>query len=129
MDFGKTQVGNITILKYKKDGVPFIKASTVGGDFSIEYSAGSIMFVLLDSVPIEDRVDNLPMLMLRNTQYVGNCIDAKLQVDVLKAVGDALDRADAKPISDEEDAKIIEEERQMYEMKKEMEEASDKDKN
>lgn len=129
MDFGKTQVGNITILKYKKDGIPFIKASTVCGDFSIEYSAGSIMFVLLDSVPIEDRVDNLPMLMLRNTQYVGNCIDAKLQVDVLKAVGDALDRADAKPISDEEDAKIIEEERQMYEMKKEMEEASDKDKN
>ena len=129
MDFGKTQVGNITILKYKKDGIPFIKASTECGDFSIEYSAGSIMFVLLDSVPIEDRVDNLPMLMLRNTQYVGNCIDAKLQVDVLKAVGDALDRADAKPISDEEDAKIIEEERQMYEMKKEMEEASDKDKN
>ena len=120
MDFGKTQVGNITILKYKKDDIPFIKASTVCGDFSIEYSAGSIMFVLLDSVPIEDRVDNLPMLMLRNTQYVGNCIDAKLQVDVLKAVGDALDRADAK---------IIEEERQMYEMKKEMEEASDKDKN
>ena len=71
MDFGKTQVGNITILKYKKDGIPFIKASTVCGDFSIEYSAGSIMFVLLDSVPIEDRVDNLPMLMLRNTQYVG----------------------------------------------------------
>lgn len=129
MDFGKTQVGNITILKYKKDGIPFIKTSTVCGDFSIEYSAGSIMFVLLDSVPIEDRVDNLPMLMLRNTQYVGNCIDAKLQVDVLKAVWDALDRADAKPISDEEDAKIIEEERQMYEMKKEMEEASDKDKN
>lgn len=129
MDFGKTQVGNITILKYKKDGIPFIKASTVCSDFSIEYSAGSIMFVLLDSVPIEDRVDNLPMLMLRNTQYVGNCIDAKLQVDVLKAVWDALDRADAKPISDEEDAKIIEEERQMYEMKKEMEEASDKDKN
>lgn len=129
MDFGKTQVGNMIILKYKKGDVPFIKASTVSGDFSVEYSAGSIMFVLLDSVPIEDRVDNLPMLMLRNTQYVGNCIDAKLQVDVLKAVGDALDRADAKPISDEEDAKIIEEERQMYEMKKEMEEASDKDKN
>ena len=45
----------------------------------------------------------------------------ELQVDVLKAIGSALDRADAKPISDEEDAKIIEEERQMYEMKKELE--------
>lgn len=78
------------------------------------------MFMLLDNAPIEDRVDNLPMLIIRNTQYVANCIDAELQVDVLKAVGNALDRADAKPISDEEDAKIIEEERQMYEMKKEM---------
>ena len=51
--------------------------------------------------------------------------DFKSVVEISKAVTwptiCALDRADAKPISDEEDAKIIEEERQMYEMKKEME--------
>lgn len=121
MDFGKTQIGNMVILKYKKGDLPFIKVSTVSGDFSVEYGAGSVMFMLLDNAPIEDKVDNLPMLIIRNTQYVANCIDAELQVDVLKAVGNALDRADAKPISDEEDAKIIEEERKMYEMKKEME--------
>lgn len=123
MDFGKTQIGNMVILKYKKGDLPFIKVSTVSGDFSVEYGAGSVMFMLLDNAPIEDKVDNLPMLIIRNTQYVANCIDAELQVDVLKAAGNALDRADAKPISDEEDAKIIEEERQMYEMKKEMGEA------
>ncbi len=120
MDFGKRQIGNTVILKYKKGDLPFIKVSTVSGDFSVEYGAGSVMFMLLDNAPIEDKVDNLPMLIIRNTQYVANCIDAELQVDVLKAVGNALDRVDAKPISDEEDAKIIEEERQMYEMKKEM---------
>lgn len=120
MDFGKRQIGNTVILKYKKGDLPFIKVSTVSGDFSVEYGAGSVMFMLLDNAPIEDRVDYLPMLIIRNTQYVANCIDAELQVDVLKAVGNALDRVDAKPISDEEDAKIIEEERQMYEMKKEM---------
>lgn len=123
MDFGKRQIGNTVILKYKKGDLPFIKVSTVSGDFSVEYGAGSVMFMLLDNAPIEDKVDNLPMLIIRNTQYVANCIDAELQVDVLKAVGNALDRADAKPISDEEDAKIIGEERQMYEMKKEMGEA------
>jgi len=123
MDFGKRQIGNTVILKYKKGDLPFIKVSTVSGDFSVEYGAGSVMFMLLDNAPIEDKVDNLPMLIIRNTQYVANCIYAELQVDVLKAVGNALDRADAKPISDEEDAKIIEEERQMYEMKKEMGEA------
>lgn len=123
MDFGKRQIGNTVILKYKKGDLPFIKVSTVSGDFSVEYGAGSVMFMLLDNAPIEDKVDNLPMLIIRNTQYVANSIDAELQVDVLKAVGNALDRADAKPISDEEDAKIIEEERQMYEMKKEMGEA------
>lgn len=121
MDFGKRQIGNTVILKYKKGDLPFIKVSTVSGDFSVEYGAGSVMFMLLDNAPIEDKVDNLPMLIIRNTQYVANCIDEELQVDVLKAVGNALDRADAKPISDEEDAKIIEEERQMYEMKKEIE--------
>lgn len=123
MDFGKRQIGNTVILKYKKGDLPFIKVSPVSGDFSVEYGAGSVMFMLLDNALIEDKVDNLPMLIIRNTQYVANCIDAELQVDVLKAVGNALDRADAKPISDEEDAKIIEEERQMYEMKKEMGEA------
>lgn len=121
MDFGKTQIGNMVILKYKKGDLPFIKVSTVSGDFSVEYGAGSVMFMLLDNAPIEDKVDNLPMLIIRNTQYVANCIDAELQVDVLKAIGSALDRADAKPISDEEDAQIIEEERKMYEMKKELE--------
>lgn len=126
MDFGKRQIGNTVILKYKKGDLPFIKVSTVSGDFSVEYGAGSVMFMLLDNAPIEDKVDNLPMLIIRNTQYVANCIDAELQVDVLKAVGNALDRADAKPISDEEDAKIIEEERQMYEMKKEMEKGGSK---
>lgn len=126
MDFGKRQIGNTVILKYKKGDLPFIKVSTVSGDFSVEYGAGSVMSMLLDNAPIEDKVDNLPMLIIRNTQYVANCIDAELQVDVLKAVGNALDRADAKPISDEEDAKIIEEERQMYEMKKEMEKGTDK---
>lgn len=126
MDFGKTQIGNMVILKHKKGDLPFIKVSTVSGDFSVEYGAGSVMFMLLDNAPIEDKVDNLPMLIIRNTQYVANCIDAELQVDVLKAVGNALDRADAKPISDEEDAKIIEEERQMYEMKKEIEKETDK---
>lgn len=115
MDFGKTQIGNMVILKYKKGDLPFIKVSTVSGDFSVEYGAGSVMFMLLDNAPIEDKVDNLPMLIIRNTQYVANCIDAELQVDVLKAIGSALDRADAKPISDEEDAQIIEEERKMYE--------------
>ncbi len=126
MDFGKRQIGNTVILKYKKGDLPFIKVSTVSGDFSVEYGAGSVMFMLLDNAPIEDKVDNLPMLIICNTQYVANCIDAELQVDVLKAVGNALDRADAKPISDEEDAKIIEEERQMYEMKKEIEKETDK---
>lgn len=126
MDFGKTQIGNTIILKYKKGDLPFIKVSAVSGDFSIEYGAGSMMFMLLDNTPLEDKVDNLPMLIVRNTQYVANCIDVELQVDVLKAIGSALDRADAKPISDEEDAKIIEEERQMYEIKKEIEKENDK---
>lgn len=126
MDFGKRQIGNTVILKYKKGDLPFIKVSTVSGDFSVEYGAGSVMFMLLYNAPIEDKVDNLPMLIIRNTQYVANCIDAELQVDVLKAVGTALDRADAKPISDEEDAKIIEEAIQMYEMKKEMEKETNK---
>ena len=55
MDFGKRQIGNTVILKYKKGDLPFIKVSTVSGDFSVEYGAGSVMFMLLDNAPIEGR--------------------------------------------------------------------------
>lgn len=86
MDFGKTQIGNMTFVKCKKGGLPFIKVSTVSGDFSVEYGAGSVMFMMLNNTPLEDKVDNLPMLIVRNAQYVANCIDVELQVDVLKAI-------------------------------------------
>ena len=46
MDFGKRQIGNTVILKYKKGDLPFIMVSTVSGDFSVEYGAGSVMFML-----------------------------------------------------------------------------------
>ena len=38
MDFGKRQIGNTVILKYKKGDLPFIKVSTVSGDFSDAYN-------------------------------------------------------------------------------------------
>ena len=117
MDFGKTQIGNMTFVKYKKGDLPFIKVSTVSGDFSIEYGVGSMMFMLLDNTPIEETEDTTGEVTETDTEQSTDTA----QADVLKAIGSALDRADAKPISDEEDAKIIEEERQMYEMKKELE--------
>ena len=49
MDFGKTQIGNMTFVKYKKGGLPFIKVSTVSGDFSVEYGAGSVMFMISET--------------------------------------------------------------------------------
>lgn len=130
MDFGKTQIGNLIILKYKKStkgkkgngGIPFINVSSVSGEFSIEYMAGSQMFMLLDSSPLEDTVYNLPMLIIRNAHYVANIIDAQFQVDVLKAIGECIDREQAGSLSDEEDAKIIEEERRIHEIKEEIEE-------
>ena len=62
MDFERHKIGNMTFVKYKKGGLPFIKASTVSGDFSVEYGAGGVMFMLLDNAPIEDKVDNLRCL-------------------------------------------------------------------
>lgn len=128
MEFGKRQIGNLVILKYKKSvkskkgnaSIPFIKVSAASGGFSVEYMAGSGMFMLLDSCPLEDKEGNLPMLILRNTYYVGNMFDAQFQVDVLKAIGACIERADAEPLSEEEDAKIIEEERRIQEIKEEM---------
>lgn len=49
MDFGKKRLGNWVVTKYSKDGVPFIKVCPVSGEYSWEYSSLDEMFMKIEA--------------------------------------------------------------------------------
>ena len=79
-----------------------------------------MMYGLLDNVLKEDKSG--VGVIFNNVFAVATLLDAEFQNDVVQVVVRAIDRVKAESVSDEEDAKILAEERTKYDMKKEMEE-------
>lgn len=120
MEFGKKQqVGNFTILKYKKGERAYIKIEAVSKEWSIEYGEGNGMFFMFDNHPIEDDMNNPLMLLLLNTFYASTLFEAEYQTQLLDCVGRFIEKS-KESISDEEDAKILEEMKREYEIKEEL---------
>ena len=121
MEFGKKQqVGNFSILKYKKGERSYIKIEAVSKEWSIEYGEGSHMFFMFDNHPVEDNMNNPLMLLLLNTYYASTLLEAEYQTQLLNCVGKYIERSESN-ISEEEDAKILEDMRREYEVKEELE--------
>lgn len=118
-DGEKLQIGNWIAEKVEMDGVDFMEVRASDGIFRFMYRIDSMMYGLLDNVRKEDKtgVD----VIFNNVFAVSTLLDAEFQNDVVQAVGRAIERVKVEPVSDEEDAKILAEERAKYEMKKEME--------
>jgi hypothetical protein len=130
MEFGKKlRVGNFEFLKYSKTvngkdekgrrvkaSIPYIRMSAISGSFAAEWQAGQPMYLLLDGYEIENRADNMGMLVVTNLMYVGNNLDAEFQVSVLRAAGELIERQEGE-VSEEEDKKIVDEERRAAEMR------------
>lgn len=123
MDYGKKEkFGGFNILKYKKDDMSFIKVSTIMGNWSIEYREDSSMFHFLNANLEEDQRDALHVLLV-NAFMVSNFVDAELQHSVMLAAGEFEKRVNesAEEVSEEEDQKILNEERTSHEFMEEME--------
>ena len=108
MEFGKKlEVGNFTLLKYKKKDRAHIKIETVSKEWSLEYGEGSGMFYMFDNHPVEDDMYNPLMLLLLNSFYASTLLDAGYQSDLFNCIGKLLSKPE-EDISEEEDARIIE---------------------
>lgn len=125
MDYGKkVQIHNFVMLKYRVDKTSFIKVSSVNGEWSVSYREDNIMFLTLDMAGEESRE------ALHNvfTAIYGTCqiVDSEYTKEVFDAMNRYFERIKdkKKPVSEEEDAKIIDEERKMYEMKENEEKES-----
>lgn len=119
-DGEKLQIGNWIAEKIEMDGVDFMEVRSSDGIFRFMYRIDSMMYGLLDNVRKEDKPG--VGVIFNNVFAVSTLLDAEFQNDVTQAVGRAIERVKANPVSDEEDAKILAEERAKSEMKKEMEE-------
>lgn len=125
MDYGKkVQIHNFVMLKYRVDKTSFIKVSSVNGEWSVSYREDNIMFLTLDMAGEE----NHEALHNVFTAIYGTCqiVDSEYTKDVFDAMNRYFERIKdkKKPVSEEEDAKIIDEERKMYEMKENEEKES-----
>lgn len=118
-DGEKLQIGNWIAEKIEMDGVDFMEVRASDGVFRFMYRIDSMMYGLIDSIRKEDK-DGINVIF-NNVFAVATLLDAEFQNDVVQAIGGFIGRVEAKPVSDEEDAKILAEERAKYEMKKEME--------
>lgn len=123
MEYGKKiQIHNFVMLKYEVDKMSFIKVSSVAGDWSVSYREDNIMYLTLDMAKEEDYE------ALNNvfTAIYGTCniVDSEFTKDILDVLNRYFERLEVERpvVSEEEDARILEEERRMNEINGELRE-------
>lgn len=123
MEYGnKIQIHNFVMSKHKVDKMSFIKVSSVADDWSVSYREDNIMYLTLDMAKEEDYE------ALHNvfTAIYGTCniVDSEFTKDIFDALNRYFERlgAERPVVSEEEDARILEEERRMNEINGELRE-------
>lgn len=118
-DGEKLRIGSWIAEKVEMDGVDFMEVRALDGIFRFMYRIDSAMYGLIDSMRKEDTI---PVSVLFNNVFAtATLVDAEYQNAVVMEVTKAIERVSHNTLSDEEDAKILAQERAKYEMKKEME--------
>lgn len=121
MDYGKKiQIHNFVVLKYKIDKTSFIKVSTVAGDWSVLYREDNIMYLTLDMAD-ESQYEGIYNVMV-GMYGACNTVDREFTKELFDALNRFYERLKARQnaVSEEEDAKALEEERRMNELKEEI---------
>lgn len=116
----KLQIHNFVLLKHRVDKTSFIKVSTVAGDWSVSYREDNIMFLTLDMAD-ESQYEGLYNVLV-GMYGTCNTVDQEFTKELFDALNRFYERLKARQnaVSEEEDAKALEEERRMNELKEEI---------
>jgi hypothetical protein len=114
-----------------RGGLPYIKVSTIGENWSIELACTQHMYMVIDSQPTEmgvftdEAVTNLKNLF--TTWYADTCLigDNEYLEDKGRAIKAFMERQKAKDVSEEEDAKILKEEQVRLKAEKDLQDMAD----
>ena len=128
MDYNKKiQIHNFVVLKHRVDKSSFIKVSTVAGDWSVSYREDNIMFLTIDMAD-ESQYEGLYNVLV-GMYGACNTVDVEFTKDLFDALNRFYERLKAarEKVSAEDDAKALNEEKSMYELKERMENGHGKD--
>lgn len=119
-DGEKLQIHNFIVEKIEMDGMDYMEVRTTDGGFRVMYRSDHPLFAMFDSLE-DDEMDGANML-LNNVFAAATIVDVEFQKDILSAAIKMIDRAEASEVDDEEDRRIIEEEKTRYQMEHEIKE-------
>lgn len=128
MDYNKKiQIHNFVLFKHRVDKTSFIKVSTVAGDWSVSYREDNILYLTLDMAD-ESQYEGLYNVLV-GMYGACNTVDVEFTKDLFDALNRFYERLKAarKPVSAEDDATALSEEKSMYELKERMENGHGKD--
>lgn len=119
-DGEKLQIHNFIIEKVEMDGMDYMEVRTTDGSFRVMYRSDHPLFAMFDSLE-DDEIEGASML-LNNVFAAATIVDVEFQKDILLAAMKMIDRAEAGEADDEEDRRIIEEEKARCQMEQEVKE-------
>lgn len=128
MDYNKKiQIHNFVVLKHRVDKTSFIKVSTVAGDWSVSYREDNIMFLTIDMAD-ESQYEGLYNVLV-GMYGACNTVDVEFTKDLFDALNRFYERLKAarEKVSAEDDAKVLNEGKSMYELKERIENGHGKD--
>lgn len=110
---------NWVMEKVEMDNEDYVEVQTSSGDFHVMYKAGTMMYFLLTSVESDDKetLESLAV-MFSNIYSAASIVDGGFQHDVLSATVKFLEKAESEEIPEEENQRIINEERTNYDVAK-----------
>lgn len=116
---------NSKLLKFNTEGVPYIRITTVSEDWSIEFACTTQMFVMLNSLsPKTMNNEDRETLHIMFTRIYTDCVllgDEQYIRDKYVALSKFIRRKqEGFEISEEDDAQILEEERQKEALQQKM---------
>ena len=116
---------NSKLLKFNAEGVPYIRITTISEDWSIEFACTTQMFVMLNSLsPKTMNSEDRETLHIMFTRIYTDCVllgDKQYMIDKYVALSKFMKRKQENiEISKEDDATILEKERQKEALKQTM---------
>lgn len=126
-DGEKLQIHNFIIEKVGMDGMDYMEVRVTDGGFRVMYRSDHPLFAMFGTLE-DDEIEGVYML-LNNVFAAATIVDVEFQKDILFAAMKMIDRAEASEVNDEEDRRIIEEEKASYQTEQEIKEKGDTDGN
>ena len=116
----KIQIHNFVLLKHKVDKTSFIKVTTVAGDWFVWYREDSIMYLTLDMAD-ESQYEGIYNVMV-GMYGACNTVDQEFTKELFGALHRFYERLKSKQaaVSEEENAKVLEDEKRFVELKEEI---------